>query len=110
MRYALLLLLFAQAAVLAQDAEVTVPKDRPVAPAADPTVVAFDDLVKEHQAETKKFFQDFQEARKKNPALPYRFDNHPDRKWGARYDDFAAKHAGTARSTVVPRQSRSNTG
>lgn len=64
-------------------------------PTEDVTVSAFRVLAADHQAATKKFYADFQEARKKNPALPYRFDAHPDRKWGEKYAEFAKNHPDT---------------
>ena len=77
-----LLLLILAAPLLGQDA---IPED----------VAAFDKLRNEHRATVQKFYEDFQQARKDNPALAFDFSKHPDRRYKNKYAELAGKYPGT---------------
>ncbi|MHC4959133.1 MAG: TlpA family protein disulfide reductase [Planctomycetota bacterium] len=58
-------------------------------------MAAFNKLQAEHQAATKKFYADFQKARKEDPNLAYDFSKHPDNAYVAKYEELARELVGT---------------
>jgi hypothetical protein len=69
--------------------------DEPERTSKSKGMAAYSKLEAEHQAATKKFYDDFREARKKDPKLAYDFSKHPDNAYVHKYAELAAEIAGT---------------